>query len=324
MSRKGHMAVILSNGHFSPFRRGSIVKKIAEWIKNRLREKTLKRVRLVVAGDSRILVVSDGDLIECSCPERGLRYIRDVEAFEDAYQYLKARIGVEDMVLNAGNHELGFTDTTLAHDSQGGISQRSVENFLSLAGRKILWHSIETEKRLILLVPYLLPQEKPVENDKLDLTSLKEGMLEWLQQKLENAAKPVILMAHDPESLANESFFALVKRFERKIEHIIFGHYHSWLTLWLSRFLWQKKGAGYFIFRFTLRPIVRLGATVLKGREGVIRADKHFGSGGTAEKIFHAVDSLGATLVPSPVGMFFVGRGFVTINLDTGKLEVYK
>lgn len=318
--------VILSNGHYSPFQRKS---SLAENLKDWLREKTLKRVRYAINKSNEHLVISNGDLIECSHPERGLRYKDDMVAFRNSCHILKLKLGVREIVLNAGNHELGFRETTLAFDPEGGISEKTVENFLSLAKRKTLWHSIEREECWIILVPFLLPQLNSARDDLLDLASLKKELLTWLEQKLEaatKAAKPVVLITHDPETLAQGDFFNLVLRYKNYgvIRKIIFGHYHSWLTLFLSRFLWEKKGLGYFLFRFTLRPIIRYVAGKLKGKESLIRADRYFGPGGNAERIFRAVDALEATLVPSPIGMFFVGRGFVTIDLDTFEVKTEK
>lgn len=323
--------VITGDGHEKPFekkkfdsQRRSLFELIIVFFARILRGKRsyAERVGSFLLRKGIEMVVLTGDAQENTFTERGLRTDEDVLEFKKAIASLKRWCPNARIEVTAGNQELGYR-LPLSSDPDGGISETSVQNFLQIAERERLFHSFSFGGKRFVLVPYLF-----VENQAPPwLEELQAEFVEDFTKEVRNSIEPVIIIAHDFESLKDFSIASVIKNFlekdNPKIEKIFCAHNHARYVFILDQLSIKIFRSNWFMPLFMVFiPIAILAGRMFFGdwksfgkirnyyisRECVVKL----------AKIFKPIT------IPAPDGMFGIGGGVVVYDTETEEVTIEK
>jgi hypothetical protein len=256
--------------------------------------------------------ICNGDLMESVATERGLATERDLKMVKKILAILESKLGIK-IILNMGNHESGYV-LPLSTDEDGGVSEKSIKNFLKLTGRDDIYYSFVDENRefRFILIPYILTEEFA---KNCNLLQIKKEFKRKLRQDLKNSSQPVIIFMHDPDSLMDQELLEIIRSNQKKIEAIFYGHYHSKISL-----LFLKIMVNTFNLWWLILPRVFLNIIfwIISGRDMKIARElgKYFRS---RKNIPEIIKELNMTLVPAPTGMFGFGGGFMVLEVKDKK-----
>ncbi len=265
-------------------------------------------------------VILCGDMQENTFNERGLTSEEDVSALQESIATLKS--GSQARVeMTAGNHELGYGHLPLTSDPLGGISEKSVQNFLKVAERDKLFHSFLFGGKRFILVPYLF-----VEKDKKDwLKNLENEFAEQFRKVIENSQEQVIIIAHDFDSLRNHRLEMPIRSFLRtgKIEKIFCGHNHARWQFVVDQNLIKMFCSLWLmpIFLVTI-PFAMLGGYLFHGDFMLFeKIRKYYVS---RKPILRLAKIFNPITIPAPDGAFGIGGGILVYDTETGEVSIEK
>ena len=312
--------LLTSDWHETPFaqvkfetQKESLGEKIIQLLGGAGKPEVMKKMAEILKMLEITIVVNNGDLQENSKNEQGIVISDDSRSVHSIVENFERRHKVR-MLLNGGNHELGYDKTSqpLATDPNGGISSESIANFTKLVGSGGLYQSFLIYGYRIVLIPYLIT-EKCAKN--FDIESEKTRILHGLLRDLQDEEK-VILFIHDPDSLMDQRLVNLIREHKHNISLIFCGHYHAQLTLtavrWLIRICnWKILTPIRWMLRLMLK--IAFDSEISKAVQESYRERKEIPS---------LMDEFDVQIIPAPGGMLGFGGGFLTLELDT--LEVTK
>ena len=253
--------------------------------------------------------------MESSATERGLATERDLEMAKKVLFDLENDLGTE-FKLNLGNHESGYI-LPLSTDKDGGISRASIKNFLELAGRKDMYHSFVTEGFRFVFVPYLFTESNAKD---FNLCKMKKKFLKKMRRDVETSLEPIVVFIHDPDSLTDSNLLEIIRSNREKIGGIFYGHYHSEFNLFFAKILVKIFNSWWLILP---RIFLNIVFWIISGRNMRIVRElgKYFRSRKNIPKIIKELD---AVLIPAPTGMFGIGGGFLTLEIEDGNFQIKK
>lgn len=321
------MKIAVSDQHIQPFKAEKfktqrrnfveiLIQKFTEFFGGRT-EKMYQLMADVIKAEKISIGIFNGDFMESSATERGLYTERDLEVVRHMLATEKAKLGLEEIQLNMGNHESGY-NLPLSTDPQCGISKKSVENFLALTERDNLYYSFKLDGYTIIFVPYIFSEDTARD---FDLQKEKDDFLLKFQSELESSDR-VILFVHDPDSFDDKQLIKLVRENRQAIKMIFYGHYHSWINLFFTKLLILIYTRWFLIFPrwFFFNPIIWLAAG--RDKEKIGKISKYFRKRRNIPRIIKELDAI---LIPAPGGMYGIGGGFYVINLsDNGSYRIEK
>lgn len=317
------MEILLSDFHIAPFREEKFLtqkKSFGEWLiqffVDILKEKearTFAAMMRIIRERNISLGIVNGDLMESSATERGMDTERDLKAATIVKRWLERLLGVS-LILNMGNHECGYKNQPLVTDPKAGISKRSLKNFLCLTERDDLYFSFFLDGYKVIFIPYLFTE---IQACDFDIDEEKAKFLQKMREDLEQNEN-IIIFAHDPESLGDPGLCNLLRTHREKIKLFFCGHYHSTVTLNVIKvFIMIFNSRMLLPYRWMVKIMLWYAfsgnANIVKLIEQYFRKRKN---------IPNLVREFGVKIIPAPTGMFGIGGGFLTLNLET--LEVKK
>jgi hypothetical protein len=317
--------LLFSDLHISPFgkekfktQKKNLFERIIQFFAVFLRKKEVRlfeKMEEIIKKEDIVLGVLNGDSVESSATERGLKTERDLKVAKNILADLENDFGIK-LKLNMGNHESGYI-LPLSTDEQGGISRASIKNFLCLADRKKLYYSFVVGGFRFILVPYLFTES--VAKD-FNLGKMKEKFLEEMRRDIETSLEPVIIFIHDPDSWINQTLLDLIRLNRAKIKGIFYGHYHSSINLFFAKLLIKIFNTWWLIIP---RIFLMIIFWIFSGRDARIVRElgKYFQSRKNIPKIINELD---AVLIPAPMGMFGIGGGFLVLETKYKNLLIKK
>jgi len=317
------MKVLLtSDWHEEPFaeqkfksQKKSLGEIIIQSLGHRGRKGVVEKIEKIIKRDRISTVIHNGDIQENEFNERGLIRKSDLDSIKAVTSSFCKRNKVK-MVFNMGNHESGYSkdSTPWATDSKGGISDKSLQNFLKLSERKKVYHSFLLGEYRFCLVPYIFAEKT---GRGLNLDEIKKETLSAFEEDLQKSKEKIILIIHDPDSLLDESLARVIRENKDKIVMNFYGHHHSRYFSVITRvliriFTWKSL--------ILVRWLTQLGLSLVFGREVSSRAQGYYRR---IKLMPDLVKELEFKLIPGPGGMLGFGRGFLVLNLDNLKVEKY-
>ncbi len=316
------MKILLSDPHFAPFRNEKFLtqkRNIIEFVISlfavllqKKEEKIFIQMENAVRKGEIDLGIINGDFMESSRTERGMNTEKDLETAKRLGKDLKQRLGLKRIEFNAGNHESGYK-LPLMTDEKAGVYLKSIQNFLCLAERDKLYHSFIAKGVKVILLPYILSEKSAVD---FDLEPIKAEILDSLKKDL-SSPESVVLFLHDPDSFMDDRLLDLVRESRNKVKFIFYGHYHSKLNLTGAKILTTIYNKWQWLFPRmvinTLIWVLSFGNVKMVKRIGI-----HFRE---RKNIPSIIKELGAILIPALTGMFGVGGGFLTLDMETNSVE---
>ncbi|MDI6778169.1 MAG: metallophosphoesterase [Patescibacteria group bacterium] len=314
------MEILLSDLHISPFREEKfktqklnpiewLIQLFADLLKKKEEQVFVEMMKIARERDITLGIVN-GDLMESSATERGIWKETDYKAARKVKRWLEKLLRIK-ILLNMGNHESGY-NLPLSSDPKAGISLKSLRNFLRLTGRTELYHSFELEGFWIVFIPYLFTEDHAVD---FDIEKEKANFLKKMAKDFQKNEK-IVVFTHDPDSLDDPGLRHILLANREKIKLFFCGHYHSLVTLGFVKALIAIFNVPIlFPYRWTLRLLLWYATSgngvMVKKIEAYFQKRKN---------IPRLMRVLNVRVIPGPTGMFGMGGGFLTVNLET--LEV--
>lgn len=312
--------LLTSDWHETPFakrkfetQKVSWGEKIIQFLGGSGKSRVMEKMAEVLKDLEISTVIHNGDLQENSKNEQGIVSDEDLASARSIIDLFEEKNRVR-ILLNAGNHELGYHKTSqpLATDPDGGISLASIVKFMKLMNLSDIYHSFRLGGYRIIFIPYLITEEV---GKRFDIELEKREILNGLMHDLHRGEK-VILFVHDPDSLMNKRLTNLIRDYKKGISLIFCGHYHAQATLsivkWLIRiFNWKTLIPIRWTLRFLLTIV--FDADISKAVQKSYRQ---------RSMVPQLMEEFNVRIIPAPGGMLGFGGGFLTLDLDT--LEVTK
>lgn len=311
------MKLATSDLHKQPFKKEKFKSQKKNFIETAIqflakifsyKEKRMYQLMAKVCREEKVDVgIINGDFMESLRTERGLETQRDLETAFWEKRQMELLLGV-DLMLNAGNHELGYI-LPLSTDEEGGISKASINNFLRLAERDELYYSFVAEGFRIIFIPYLFTEEKAKD---FDIELEKDKFLGKLEGDL-LSDKPVILLIHDPDSLDDKGLFYLIDKNRKNIKLIFCGHYHSEINLSFTKILIKIFNSEKL---WAIRWIFKKAVWLASSRNDLLvqRVEEYFQK---RKNIPSLIDEFNIKIIPAPGGMYGIGGGFFVLDLHS-------
>ena len=141
-----------------------------------------------------------------------------------------------------------------------------------------------------------------------------------MRQDIKNSVEPIIIFIHDPDSLMEVGLLEIIRSNRRKIDAIFYGHYHSEVNLFFAKIMVTIFNSWWLIIPRIFLSII---FWIVSGRNMRIVRElgKYFRSRKNIPKI---IKELGAILIPAPTGMFGIGGGFLTLEIEDGNFQIKK
>lgn len=269
--------------------------------------KMIRKIFLMVQHGTKFdFVLVGGDVIESEYNERGMVMSVDCQMLCDMMDSIALSSGVEldKIFVVSGDHELGYR-LPLSTDPSGGISDKSIGNFLNVVGP--LWQAFtKGDYTFVILSSSLMMQ-------KLDhLTAEKqEQIIKLCQeqkvfiQKTLNAipeGRTVFVFMHDPDALIKfDEYIRDYYYMHNKNFKVFCGHMHAEWSL----VAYEKLGKLAFSKLAGLLP------------EKIIRWAK-----GNNRRLM-LFEKYNLQIMLAPGGMMGVGGGFLVLEVFTnGKYQI--
>ena len=253
-------------------------------------------------------VIILGDLIECEYNERGIIMENDIKVISRLKNKLKSEFSSAEIIYTPGDHELGYS-LPLSIDPQGGISQKSLDNFQKTLG-PLFQHFEIDEHHFIIFNSSLADQDfsQRPEEERIFIEKLKNEQADFLIDTLKKAehGEKIFVFLHNPDSLVDISKIIPDSLIE-KISVVFCGHLHT------SKSLIIYKWAGYIsrsflkIF-FIWNPNGKKMIEWAKGNDTRLKTFKKF-------KL---------QVVSAPGGLMGLDKGFTVLHLDQDNYKMQK
>ena len=278
------------------------INKLAEWLisfwkkRNKKRIDNLEKIKGLDNFNSAFFL---GDIIECEYNERGMITQNDTEEIKKFKAFLEEKFIPTKLNFISGDHELGYK-LALSTDPQGGISQKSIDNFLEILGQ--LYQSVKIGNfHIIFLSSSLLHQDfsQRPEDEQRYIQSVKNKQEQFFVQKLREINNPekAFVFLHNPDTLENIDGF-LSEDLKNKIEAVFCGHVHAVFALAMYNFL--GKIANSFLYDLISRS---------EGGKNIMHWAKD------NPKRLALFKKYNLQVVPSVGGFFGIGKGFSTLYI---------
>lgn len=258
-----------------------------------------------------------GNMQKNKYKERGLVLDEDVSGLEETINALRHRSGMRVEMI-AGNYELGYSGLPFNFDSEAGISEDPVQNFLKAAGREKLFHSFLFGGKRFVLIPYLFMEK----DRKCWLKNLENEFAAQFVEEINRSEEPIIVIAHDFDSLRdyrlNITIRSLLKK--GKIEKIFAGHNTKWQFALDQKLIWMFNSLWSMPLFIVTVPFAMLGGSLFYSDCMIfekIRAYYH-----ARQPILGLAEALKPIIIPAPNSIF--GGGILVYDTETGKVTVEK
>lgn len=317
------MEILLSDFHFPPFREEKfktqklnpiewLIQLFVDLLKKKEEKIFVKMMKIARERDIALGIVN-GDLMESSATERGLQKEIDYRAARIVKRWLEKLLRIT-ICLNMGNHESGY-NLPLSTDPKAGISVKSLKNFLRLTGRTGLYHSFEIEGFRVIFIPYLFTEDFAVD---FDIGKEKAKFLKKMARDFQRNEK-IIVFTHDPDSLDDPGLRYILLSNREKIKLFFCGHYHSVVTLEFVKVLIAIFNTRIlFPYRWMLKLLLWYASG---GNSKMVRKiEKYFRK---RKNIPCLMRELNVVIIPAPTGMFGMGGGFLTLDLETMEIQKF-
>jgi hypothetical protein len=250
-------------------------------------------------------IICNGDLVECEWNERGIVMDTDcAEVRKKMHTINNSSYSIGGVAYVLGDHELGYR-LPLSNDPQGGISKKSIENFVVTIDHPWQMFFIGG-KHFVLLCSSLmmqktdhLPESERQFVEQMRLTQ-EAFIKEYLFDIPEN--EDVFVFLHDPDALVE--FYKCI-RDEYYVHNKNFtafcGHMHAEWSLLAYKKLGKLAQSKYaYILPVKIRQWAKSNRLRLE-----------------------LFEKYNLQIIPAPGGMMGIGGGFKVLNLfDDGTYEI--
>lgn len=319
--------LLTSDWHETPFKKDKFKTQKPNWIEKIIIWLTSGKKKLsdvfalmaqVIREEKIELVINNGDMMENPQNERGLVTREGIEAAKKIRRSFCGKNKIR-MELNAGNHCLGYR-LPLSTDTEGGISFASIAGFQELTGTsgEPPCQSFNYNGYRFVLFPFGLVQESVID---FDVKELKYRILDNFSRNFLGLYdhKPILLFLHDPEALADDDLYRLIREYRSKIVRIFCGHWHATWNFW-PNWLLAKIFSKWWLYPVDLliRFLILLLTRSLRITRDVKQEYKRF------KDVPNRMRELRVTIIPAPLGMLGVGGGFLTLDLEIMEIQKFQ
>ncbi|OGI26638.1 MAG: hypothetical protein A2359_00775 [Candidatus Moranbacteria bacterium RIFOXYB1_FULL_43_19] len=317
--------IATSDWHETPFKKDKFKTQKPNWIEKIIiwltsSQKKLQRIFVrmteVIREEKIEIVIHNGDLMENPQNEQGLVTREGIQTAKQIRRSFCWENHVH-MQINAGNHCLGYR-LPLSTDPEGGISLASIKGFQELTGThgESLCRLFNYKGHSFVFVPFGLVQEFAKDFDIEEFKAIIINDLWNIFQGL--GERKIILFLHDPEALANDDLYRVIRRHQNKIRHVFCGHWHAAWSFW-SNWLLAKIFNNWWLYPDDLfvRFLLLLLSKSLRISGEVKRSFKRF------KDVPARMRELGVTIIPAPLGMLGFGGGFLTLDMETMEIQKF-
>lgn len=264
-------------------------------------------------------LIMNGDFQENTFNERGLSIDIDVDHMKGFLETFEER-GEIKVRINAGNHELGY-NLPLSSDNQAGISEKSVQNFLTIVGRERLFYTFLIDGKRFIFIPYLFSENIEAEW----FLRIKADFIEELEIAIQGSSEPIVLIFHDFDSLNDSKLSSMIETCHQKggVEKVFCGHNHARWGFVVNQLLIRLSSSKWTIpFYVIFSPLLMLIGRVLHKDWMLFEKIRKYYNG--KRSVLKWAKKLKPIVIPAPNGLFGFGGGILIYDTETGEVILEK